>query len=123
MQTNVAAPVVEREEKPARDLRPGDWLALWHLAEVLYAGVYTLRGREVVLVVYRDPHYNQPEVCRYDGDLMVILAAADEIPEDPSGSGRDVDNGDAATPVPAGVDGHGEGAAAGRAVTAQDGAE
>jgi hypothetical protein len=117
MQTNVAAPVVEREEKSARDLRPGDWIALYWLAKVLFAESYTERGQERVLLVYRDPHYNRPEVDYLDADLRLSIANPDEIPEDPSGSGRDVDNGDAATPVPAGVDGHGEGAAAGRAVT------
>jgi hypothetical protein len=119
----VATPMVEREEKLARDLKRNDWIALWHLAKVLYVDVYRLRGREEVLLVYRDPYFNRPEVDFLDADLRLSIANPDEIPEDPDGSGRDVDNGDAATPVPAGVDGHGEGAAAGRAVTAQNGAE
>jgi hypothetical protein len=99
--------VVEREEKQARDLRRGDWTALWFIAEVRYAEVYVERGREVVLVVSRDPHYSHPEVDRLDADLRVTLANPDEIPEDAFGSGREVDaDVDLSVGIPPFVDGH-----------------
>jgi hypothetical protein len=98
--------VVEREEKPARELRRGDWTALWFIAEVRYAEVYVERGREVVLVVSRDPHYSHPEVDRLDADLRVTLANPDEIPEDPFASGRELD--DEPGLLPSWVEGHHE---------------
>lgn len=102
----IPTPVVERDEKRARDLRRGDWICQWYVSKVLHAEPYIERGRERVLVVYRDPYYIQPEVDRYDGNLRVPMAAPDEIPEDPNASGRELD----AEPggVPAWVEGHSE---------------
>ncbi|HEY3261287.1 MAG TPA: hypothetical protein VGJ95_13635 [Pseudonocardiaceae bacterium] len=98
--------VVEREEKQARDLKRGDWTAMWHVAKVLYAEPYIERGRERVLVVYRDPYYLQPEVDRYDGKLRVPMAVPEEIPEDPDASGRELD--DEPGLLPSWVEGHHE---------------
>jgi hypothetical protein len=104
---SLSTPVVEREEKRAGELKPGDWLADWHVEKVLSAHHYTLRGREKVLIVSRDPTYNQPEVLRLDADFRLILATPDEIPEDAFGSGREVDaDVDLSVGIPAFVEGH-----------------
>jgi hypothetical protein len=100
----IATAEVERDEKPARELRRGDWICQWYVSKVLYAEPYIERGRERVLVVYRDPYYLQPEVDRYDGNLRVTMANADEIPEDPAASGRELD--DEPGGVPACDEGH-----------------
>jgi hypothetical protein len=61
-------------------------------------------------------------VDRYDGNLRVTMANADEIPEDPNASGRELDE-PTAVELPPGVFGEHEGAPAGRAVAAQAGAD
>src|SRR6266498_4518293 len=88
----VATPAIERGEKRARDLRRGNWTAVWYPAKVLYAEGYIERGREKVLVVSRDPHYLRPEVDIYDADFRLPMAAPDEIPEDPNAFGRELDD-------------------------------
>jgi hypothetical protein len=102
----IATAEVERDEKPARELRRGDWICQWYVSKVLYAEPYIERGRERVLVVYRDPYYLQPEVDRYDGNLRVTMANRDEIPEDPNASGRELD--DEPGLIPSWVEGHHE---------------
>jgi hypothetical protein len=109
----IATAEVERDEKPARELRRGDWICQWYVSKVLYAEPYIERGRERVLVVYRDPHYLQPEVDRYDGNLRVTMAAPEEIPEDPAASGRELDEPVAFEP-PETITGVAPGAPAGR---------
>jgi hypothetical protein len=105
--TNLPTAVVDREDKLARDLKPGDWIAPWYPAKVLYAGSYIERGRERVLVVYRDPYYSQPEVDRLDADFRLPMAAPDEIPEGPDASGREVDaEVDLSVGIPPFVEGH-----------------
>jgi hypothetical protein len=103
---NLQTAVVEREEKRARELRRGDWIAPWYPAKVLYAEGYIERGRERILVVYRDPYYSQPEVDRLDADFRLPMAAPEEIPEDPSASGRELD--DEPGLLPSWVEGHHE---------------
>jgi hypothetical protein len=123
----VPTPAVERDTKRLGEVKRGDWIKLGHLAgasavtHVLAVFPYHRFGTAYVLLIHRHPDTEKPDFEYLYADNRVGIANADEIPEDPDGSGRDVDNGDAPSPVPAGVDGHGEGAAAGRAVTAQDG--
>jgi hypothetical protein len=103
----VPTPVAEREDKLARDLRRGDWIAIPYPAEVLSAHRYIVRSREEVLVVYRDPHYLRPEDERWEGDKRLPMANPDEIPEDEWASGREVDaDVDLSVGIPPFVEGH-----------------